>query len=185
MLSGLIFRLSPMRRRFMRDLATPAIEKLRARLADSGSPAAVKFISTLSDANSDFMAFALSPSGPLGGYRAAARPDSVERCLSDLLIYAVNVFAREEMARDPSELVILLSRVLGAEPKSVMLRRDQLRKSPRSEEWMLYTWLVKDLGGAAPTYDAELERRFGYQYVSYIGQYREMLGREMVRAEME
>jgi hypothetical protein len=67
----------------------------------------------------------------------------------------------------------------------VMLRRDMLRKAPRSEEWMLITWLAKDLGAEAPGYNAELERSFGYNYLSYIDQYRPMLEREMERADTE
>ena len=33
--------------------------------------------------------------------------------------------------------------------------------------------------GASPRYQGELERAFGYQYLSYIGQYRPMLEREL------
>ena len=32
----------------------------------------------------------------------------------------------------------------------VMLRRDQLRKAPRSEEWMLYGWLVAASAASVP-----------------------------------
>ncbi len=63
----------------------------------------------------------------------------------------------------------------------VMLKRDSLRKAPRSEEWMVYTWLVRNLGGAPAEYALELERGFGYQYLSYIGQYRAIIGRELNR----
>ena len=169
----------------MRELAGPGLSKFKRRLLDAGSPRAVKFISTLNGANADFMAYALSADGPLAGDRERATPDSVEACLGDLLVYAVCLFAREEIARDSSELIPLLARVLETDLKRMMLKRDSLRKSPRSEEWMLYTWLVKDLGGSPPAYDAELERSFGYQYVSYIGQYRALLEREMGRADHE
>jgi hypothetical protein len=64
-----------------------------------------------------------------------------------------------------------------------MLRRDQLRKAPRSEEWMLYTWLFAALGGQRPAYDAPLERAFSYGYLSYIGQYRPALERALARLE--
>ena len=60
-----------------------------------------------------------------------------------------------------------------------MLRRDQLRKAPRSEEWMLYTWLAAILNGAKPEYDARVEQGFAYQYLSYIGQYRPALERAL------
>jgi hypothetical protein len=139
-------------------------------------------ISTLNAANADFLAYALSPSGPLAAYRESATPHSVELCLGDLLIYAMRLFARDELARDSSELIPLLARILGIEPKRVMLKRDSLRKAPHSEEWMLYSWMATSLAGAAPKYDPELERSFGYQYVSYIGQYRTIIERELSRA---
>jgi hypothetical protein len=47
---------------------------------------------------------------------------------------------------------------------------------------MVVTWLAKDLGAEPPKYDAELERSFGYNYLSYIDQYRPMLEREMASA---
>ena len=169
----------------MRELAAPGLGKFRDRLLHIGSPRAVGLITTLNDANADFMAYALSPAGSLGAFRATATPDSVEACLADLLIYAVNLFARDEMARDSSELIPLLARIVSVEPRRVMLKRDSLRKAPRSEEWMLYTWLVGDLGGVTPAYDAALERGFGYQYVSYIGQYRGIVERELNRADSE
>ena len=65
MLAGLLYWLSPARRRFMRRLAKPGLDATRARLAEAGSPRAVQFISTLLDANADFLAYALSPKGPL------------------------------------------------------------------------------------------------------------------------
>jgi hypothetical protein len=183
MLSGLIFRLSPARRRFMRELARPALARFKERLDRLGSPRAVRFITILNDANADFMAYALSADGLLADRSDAATSDSVENCLADLLVYCVHLFARDDVASDSSELIPLLAGVIATEPKRVMLKRDALRKSPRSEEWMLYTWLVKDLGGPAPAYDPELEQRFGYQYVSYIGQYRPMIERELRKAE--
>ncbi len=167
----------------MRELAGPGLARFNHRLAEAGSAHAVKFISILNGGNADFMAFALSAAGPLADYRRGASPDSVEACLADLMIYAANLFARDEMLRDASELVALLARILNLDLKRVMLKRDQLRKAPRSEEWMVFTWLVADLGGAPPQYDPELERGFGYQYLSYIGQYRAILERELNRAE--
>ncbi len=181
MLSALMFWLSPARRRFMRALARPGLRKLKNRLAESGSPQAMKFITILADANADFMAYALSPDGPLEFYRSSATPELVEACFGDLLIYAVNLFARDEFSGDSSELIALLARVLKVEPARVMLKRDRIRKAPRSEEWMLFTRLVEDLGGAPPAYGRELERRFGYQYLSYIGQYRPLLERALAR----
>ena len=169
----------------MRELAAPGVAKFNDRLAHAGSRRAVKFISILNGGNADFMAYALSPAGPLAGYRRGASPDSVEACLADLLIYAANLFARDELLRNAGELVTLLARILDLDPKLVMLKRDQLRKAPRSEEWMVFTWLVSDLGGAQPQYHPELERGFGYQYLSYIGQYRAILERELNRPDPE
>lgn len=175
----------------MRELAAPGLAKFNQRLAEAGLPRAVKFISTLNGANADFMAYALSPAGPLAGCRAGANPDSVETCLADLLIYAVNLFARDEMRRDTSELIPLLARIVGISPTHVMLKRDNLNKAPRSAEWMLYTWLVRNLTGdhnltgERAKYDPELERGFGYQYLSYIGQYREIIERELNSADRE
>jgi hypothetical protein len=48
---------------------------------------------------------------------------------------------------------------------------------------MMVTWLAKDLGAQPPKYDAELERAFGYNYLSYIDQYRPTLEREMAAAD--
>jgi hypothetical protein len=103
----------------------------------------------------------------------------MEACLGDLLVYAIRLFDREELARDSSDLITLLATVLGTDPKRVMLKRDLLRKAPRSEEWMVYSWLIEDLGGPPPSYRAELEAGFGYQYLSYVGQYRTLLEREL------
>ena len=47
----------------------------------------------------------------------------------------------------------------------------------------MVTWLAKDLGAEAPKYDARLEREFGYNYLSYIAQYRPTLEREMAAAD--
>ena len=154
----------------------------RARLAESGSPRAVQFISTLLDANAEFLAYALSSRGPLARYSDLATPDTVAACIATMLVYSVNLFARDEMTKNESELIPLLARLTGFEPKQVMLRRDALRKAPRSEEWMVVTWLAKDLGAEPPKYDAELERSFGYNYLSYIDQYRPILEREMAAA---
>ncbi len=179
MLSGLRYWLSPARRRFMRRLAKPALDATRARLAESGSPRAVRFISTLLDANGEFLAYALSSNGPLGPYSDRATPATVGACIATMLIYSVNLFARDEMTKNESELIPLLARLTGLEPKQVMLRRDSMRKAPRSEEWMVVTWLAKDLGAEPPKYDADFERSFGYNYLSYIDQYRPRLEREM------
>jgi len=169
----------------MRELAGPGLAKFNQRLAEAGLPRAVKFISTLNGGNADFMAYALSPAGPLATCRVGANPDSVEACLADLLVYAVNLFARDELRRDASELIPLLARIVGISPTRVMLKRDNLSKAPRSAEWMLYTWLVRNLTGAPPKYDPELERGFGYQYLSYIGQYRAIIEHELNRADPE
>ena len=92
-----------------------------------------------------------------------------------MLIYSAAQFAREEMRRDDGEMIPLLAHITGFEVTQVMLRRDQLRKAPRSEEWMLYGWLGRGIGGERPAYDAQLERAFSYGYLSYIGQYRPAL----------
>jgi hypothetical protein len=130
---------------------------------------------TLLDANTEFLAHAFSPSGVMAGLRDRLTAQSLRACLGSMLIYSVNLFARNEMARDGSELVVLLSRALGLAQEVVMLRRDALRKAPRSEEWMLYTWLLKDLKAPIPKFDSALEQSFGYQYLSYIGQYKSIL----------
>lgn len=183
MLEGLLYWLSPARRRFMRRLAKPGLDAIRARLAESGSPRAVQFISTLLNANADFIAYALSPAGPLADYGARATPDTVAACIRTMLIYSANLFARDEMTNNESELIALLAHLTGAAPKQVMLRRDAMRKAPRSEEWLLVTWLAKDLGAEPPKYDPALERSFGYNYLSYIAQYRPVLQREMALAD--
>jgi hypothetical protein len=87
------------------------------------------------------------------------------------------------MQRDDGQIIPLLAQVAGLEVTQVMLRRDQLRKAPRSEEWMLYSWLVAALGGERPAYDASLERAFAYGYLSYIGQYRPALERTLSQLE--
>ena len=182
MLAGLLYWLSPARRRFMRRLAKPGLDAMRARLAEAGSPRAVQFISTILGANADFLAYALSPKGSLKMYCDRATPDRVSACIVTMLIYSVNLFARDEMKNNESEMIALLAHLAGITPTKVMLRRDALRKAPRSEEWMVLTWLAKDLGAEAPKYDAELERVFGYNYLSYIAQYRPALEREMAAA---
>ncbi len=167
----------------MRRLARPGLEHLRAHLDQAGSPRAIQFISSLLDANADFLAYALSPNGPLASYRDRATPASVEACLRTMLLYSVNLFARDEMTRNESELIPLLARLTASSTTQVMVRRDAMRKAPRSEEWLLVTWLAKDLGASPPRYDAELERNFGYNYLSYIDQYRPLLEREMAEAD--
>ena len=184
MLSGLIYWLSPRRRRFMRQLGRPALAPLEQRLASGGSPAAIAFCSTMLHANAEFLAFAISsPAGVLSNFAPSATPALVEACLAVMLIYCAAQFAREEMQRDNGEIIPLLARVTGLELTQVMLRRDQLRKAPRSEEWMLYNWLVVALGGERPAYDAQLEREFSYGYLSYIGQYRPALERALRQLE--
>ena len=183
MLSGLIYWLSPARRRFMRRLAKPGLDAMRTRLREMGSPRAIQFISTILDANADFLAYALSRKGPLHMYGDRATPETVAACITTMLIYSVNMFARDEMQNNESEMIPLLAQVTAVTPMQVMLRRDALRKAPRSEEWMVLTWLAKDLGAELPKYDAELERAFGYNYLSYIAQYRPALEREMAAAD--
>jgi hypothetical protein len=175
MLTALRFLLSPWRLRFMRRYARPATSELRARLDQYATPQGRLFVTTLLEANIEFLAHAFSPSGTLSGLRERLTVESVRACVGSMLIYSVNLFARNEMARDDSELVTLLSRVLDLSPTAVMLRRDALRKAPRSEEWMLYTWMLKDLAAPAPKFDSALEQSFGYQYLSYIGQYKSIL----------
>ncbi len=182
MLEGLLFFLSPARRRFMRELGRPAMARLRERSARLGAAWASGFVTTLLSANAEFLAFALSKSGPMAQYAAVATPINVEACFGSMLIYAASLFAREEFAKNESELIPFLACVLERDNTAVMIKRDALRKTPRSEEWMLYTWLVKDLGAPLPTYDARLERNFGYQYLSYIGQYQGVVERFLKQA---
>jgi len=180
MLSGLAYWLSPRRRRFMRRLGRPALAQLRARLATAGSPAAIAFCSTVLDANAEYLAFAISSSeGALARFADSASPEKIEACLTAMLIYCAAQFAREEMQRNDSQIIPLLAHMSGLDMTQVMLRRDQLRKAPRSEEWMLYGWLVAALGGERPAYDAALERAFSYGYLSYIDQYRPALERAL------
>jgi hypothetical protein len=175
MLTALRFLLSPWRLRFMRRYARPAIGELRGRLDQFASPQGRIFLATLIDANAEFLAHAFSPSGVLASMRDRLSVDSLRACFESMLIYSVNLFARDELARDDSELITLLSRALALKRETVMLRRDALRKAPRSEEWMFYTWLVKDLNAPAPKFDPALEQSFGYQYLSYIAQYKSIL----------
>ncbi len=166
----------------MRSLAGPGLSKLKGRLREVGSRPAVAVLTTLLDANADFMAYALSKSGPLGAYAALATERSVEACFGSLLVYSVNLFARDDFAKNDSELITLLAAILGLSREQVILRRDALRKTPRSEEWMLYVWLLKDLGEPAPAFDARAEADFGYQYVGYMNQYRGVI-EEQLRKE--
>jgi hypothetical protein len=184
MLSGLIYSLSPRRRRFMRNLGRPALAPLKERLATSGSPAAIDFCSTILHGNAEYLTYAISSSdGALAGFASSATPAQIEACLAAMLIYSAAQFAREEMQRDDSQIIPLLAHVTGLAVTQVMIRRDQLRKAPRSEEWMLYGWLVSALGGERPAYDARLERAFAYGYLSYIGQYRPALERALAQLE--
>ena len=184
MLAGLWYWLSPRRRRFMRRLGRPALAHLEARLAAAGSPPAVSLCTLMLHANAEFLAFAISsPEGSLARFAGSATPAQVEAALAATLIYSAALFAREEMQRDDGQLIPLLAHVAGLEVTQVMLRRDQLRKAPRSEEWQLYTWLALALGGERPAYDAQLERAFSYGYLSYIGQYRPALARAIAQLE--
>ncbi|HLI81010.1 MAG TPA: hypothetical protein VKV03_13575 [Candidatus Binataceae bacterium] len=184
MLSGLIYLLSPRRRRFMRRLGRPALAALEERLANAGSAAAIAFCSTMLHANAEYLAFAIpSLDGALCRFDSSATPAQIEACLATMLIYCAAQFAREEIRRDDSELLPLIAHITGLETTQVMLRRDQLRKAPRSEEWMLYGWLVAALGGERPAYDAALERAFSYGYLSYIGQYRPELERALAQLQ--
>ena len=165
----------------MRHLGVPAMSRLLTRLRSTGSPAAIAFCAGLLRANAEYLAFQLSsPEGVLIRFEDEATPENVEACLGLMLIYGAAQFAREEMRRDDSQLIPLIAEVTGFELTQVMLRRDQLRKAPRSEEWMLYTWMVAALGGERPSYDAQLERAFSYGYLSYIAQYRPALERALV-----
>lgn len=175
MLTALRFLLSPWRLSFMRKYAKPAAGELRAHLDQFASSQGRVFMTTLLDANTEFLAHAFSASGVLAGLRNRLTADSLRACLASMLLYSTNLFARNELARDDSDLIVLLSRTLGVGREAVMLRRDALRKAPRSEEWMLYSWLLKDLDEPAPKYDSALEQSFGYQYLSYIGQYKSIL----------
>ncbi|HEV2170227.1 MAG TPA: hypothetical protein VGR40_04730, partial [Candidatus Binatus sp.] len=134
-------------------------------------------------ANADFLAYALSPNGPLKIYSDRLTPERVSACMTTMLLYAVNLFVREEIANNESEMIPLLTHLTALKNMQIMLFRDSLRKSPRSEEWTVVIRLAKDLGAEPPRYDAELERAFGYNYLSYIGQYRPTLEREMAAAE--
>ena len=167
----------------MRTLARPGIEELRKRLDESGSPRAISFISPLVDANANFLAYALSKDGLLAGFGANPTPERVAACIRSLIIFSICLFARDEMQKNDSELIPLVAFVVKMEPKQLMLRRDMLRKAPRSEEWMLLTWLARDLGAEPPKYDAQLERAFGYNYLSYVDQYRPTLARALARAD--
>ena len=184
MLAGLLYWLSPRRRRFMRRLGRPALTRLEGRVNAAGSPACISFCTIMLHANAEFLAFAISsPDGALTRFAPSASATRVEAALAAMLVYTAALFAREEMQRDDGQLIPLLAHVAGLEVTHVMLRRDQLRKAPRSEEWQLYTWLVAALGGERPAYDAQLERAFSYGYLSYIGQYRPALARALAQLE--
>jgi len=183
MLAAILFWLSPARRRFMRRLARPGLDELRQRLKDSGSPHAIAFVTPLVEANVNFLGYALSKKGPLATWSAKATPERVAAAMRSLTVFSINLFARDELQKNDGDLIPMLAFVVGIEPKQLMLRRDQLRKAPRSEEWMLLTWLAKDLGADTPKYDAGLERSFGYNYLSYIDQYRPALARALELVE--
>jgi hypothetical protein len=145
---------------------------MRARTASAGSRTGSGFIATSLDANADFIAFALMPGGPLAFLASALTPEKVASCMRSMLVFAVNLFARDALAGNDSELIALVAYVANIDSVRVMLLRDQLRKQPRSEEWMLILWLARDLGADAPKYDPRLEREFGYNYLAYMGQFR-------------
>jgi hypothetical protein len=166
----------------MRRYASPARVKFRSRLAGVASPWAAGFIETLFTANAEFLAFALGPSGLLHGLGPAASEERIERCLGSLLIYSMYQFARKEFCDNESELISLLARLTDTSTRAVMVRRDMLRKTPRSEEWVACSWILKDLGQSPPTFSPELERGFAYQYLSYVGQYQGILASYLTQA---
>src|SRR2546423_15564313 len=140
MLPAVLYWLSPRRRRFMRLLGQPALARLEERLASAGSPAATSLCTTILDANAEYLAFAISsPDGALARFAHDATPAQVEACLAAMLIYTCALFAREEMQRDDGQLIPLLAHVAELEVRQVMLRRDPLRKAPRSEGGRPYT----------------------------------------------
>ena len=157
----------------MRRFGTPALSNLKQRLSQYGSDDATRFCAILLEANCEFLAFAVSSQGLI----AAAIPtiDSVQAALGLMLLYSLNLYARDQLAGDASELLTLLAAVLDVSATDVMVRRDQLRKSPRGEEWMLYCWLRQAFGLESPRYDAAVDSAFGYQYLSYVSQYRDLL----------
>lgn len=163
----------------MRKMAGPGLRNFKHRLRHAGSPAAISMISTLLDANAEFLAHALSKAGPLGEYASLATSQTVEACLGSALIYSLNLFARDEFSKNDSELIPLMAATLDLSAMQLMVRRDALRKTPRSEEWMLYTWLMKDLGAPKPVFDNRIEASFGYQYVGYMNQYRGIVERQL------
>ena len=135
-------------------------------------------------ANAEYLTYSISsPDGALFQFADRVTPAHIEACLVAMLIYSAAQFAREEMRRDDSQIIPLLAHVTRLELTQVMLRRDQLRKAPRSEEWMLYTWLVAALSGERPAHDAQLERAFAYGYLSYIDQYRPALERALAQLQ--
>src|SRR5580704_4512496 len=84
MLSGLIYQLSPRRRRFMRQLGRPALAPLEARLAGAGSPAAISFCSTMLHANAEYLTYAISsPDGALFQFADHAAPRRCQRPRED------------------------------------------------------------------------------------------------------
>ena len=167
----------------MRRFGRPAIAKLSERLHKVGSGAAVEFFSILMTANSEFLAFALSRQGPFTNLAQTVSMEKVECAMSSMLLYSTMQFARDAVLRDDSELIPLLAEIIASDPKDVMLRRDRIRKAPKSEEWILYTWLCEDLGGARPRYDQALERGFSYNYLAYLEQYRPALEAALARLE--
>lgn len=159
----------------MRRFASPALAKFRARLGGVAAPWAAGFIQTLLTANAEFLAFALGPSGLLHAFAGASSQERIERCLASLLLYSMYQFARQEFSNNEGELISLLARLTETSTRSVMLRRDLLRKTPRSEEWVACSWILTDLGQSSPSVSLDLERSFAYQYLSYIAQYRRIL----------
>jgi len=165
----------------MRRYASPALNRLRSRIDRFASPGAADFVETLLGANAEFMAFALSPSGLMGAFAPMVSEDRIERCFGSLLIYSMYQFARDEFSNNESELISLLARLTDTNKQAVMVRRDMLRKTPRSEEWVACSWILKDLGQSSPAHSPELERAFAYQYLSYIGQYQGILAKYLSR----
>jgi hypothetical protein len=161
----------------MRRYANPALARFRLRIDGVASPWAAGFIDTLLRANAEFLAFSLSPSGLMRPFSAALSEGRIEGCFGSLLIYSIYQFARDEFSNNESELIPLLARLTDTTTRAVMIRRDMLRKTPRSEEWVACSWILRDLGESSPAHSPELERAFAYQYLSYIGQYQGILAK--------
>ena len=187
MLAALLFWLSPARRRFMRRYARPAMDAMRARLVRFGAPQAIGFVSIIQDANAEFLAYALTRGGPLKSYSDRATVATVKACLSAMLIFSVNMFARDEIAKNESELVRLLAAVIGCDAMQVMLRRDSLTQGAafgRVGALHAVDFRARRRTSGRPT-TPNLSAPSASNYLSYIGQYREVLEREAARFDSD